>query len=73
MHREDDPAGMERGKDVDELLARQPCAIRVVGADVGVSVEESGARQVREKRLEPRLQQRFVDRGSQGGQSSLRP
>jgi hypothetical protein len=38
-----------------------------------VSIEESGARQVREKRLEPRLQQRFVDRGSQRGQSSLRP
>jgi hypothetical protein len=38
-----------------------------------VNVEESGARQVREKWLEPRLQQSFVDRGSQGGQSSLRP
>jgi hypothetical protein len=48
VHREDDPAGVERGQDVDELLARQPCAIRVVGADVSVDVEESDVRQVRE-------------------------
>jgi hypothetical protein len=66
VHREGDAASVEGSEDLDQLLTREVGSVRVVRADVGVDVEQGGAVEVRQQRLEPRLQQRFVDRGGQG-------
>jgi len=72
VHREDHAAGVERGEDLDQLIPGEPRAVGIVRPDVGVRVEKGGARQIVEQGLEPRLQQRFVDRGGQGAQSRVR-
>jgi hypothetical protein len=56
MHGKDDAAGIERSEDLDQLVTREAGAIRVVGADVSVGVEERSALQFPEQWLEPRLQ-----------------
>jgi hypothetical protein len=57
VHREDDPTGIERSEDVDQLLTRQPGPVGIIGPDVGVGVEQRCARKVREQRIEPGLKQ----------------
>jgi len=65
VHGKDDAARVERGEDLEQLLAREARAVRIVRADVRVGVEQGDPGQIGEQGLKPRLQQRFVDRGSQ--------
>jgi hypothetical protein len=65
VHGKDDAACVERGENLEQLLAREAGAVRIVRADVRVGVEQRDPGQIGEQLLEPRLQERFVDRGSQ--------
>jgi hypothetical protein len=53
VHGKDDAARVERGEDLEQLLARETRAVRIVRADVRVGVEQGDAGQIGEQRLEP--------------------
>jgi hypothetical protein len=40
VHGEDDPSGVEGGEDREQLFSGEVSAVRIVGADVRVGVEE---------------------------------